>query len=105
MRLPRMTTRRWMIAVAVVALCIAAPQAIKRQRIARLQAAEWQRREADVRIRALYWEKLGELYTDPRRTPPAGFGGKARWTPYGDDPKRPVRHSRHPKNLMKRALA
>ena len=60
MQLPRMTTRRWMIATAVVAVCFAAAIMVQRRRESfRQLATGWTYDEA------LYGTQLGIILPDP----------------------------------------
>ncbi len=87
MRLPRMTTRRWMMAVAIVALVIGAAIAIDRRskRFARLAASH-------ANIAVEHWATLAAFGGDPpplkeiEKFPPAARG--------------PVRYLHRAKTLM-----
>ena len=55
MRLPRMTTRRWMVVVAIVAFVIAGEQMRRASARYRLRAESHALREADLRREAEKW--------------------------------------------------
>jgi hypothetical protein len=106
MRLPRMTTRRWMVAVAVVALVLGAVQ-LKRRRDDLLSGAQ---SHAQVEQKWRQWEALerralqaGEVDANPslaawvarrisyHRTMARKYRHAARfpWLPVGPDPPSP----------------
>jgi hypothetical protein len=64
MRLPRMTTRRWMIAAAVVAVMLAAAAFFRRHLSLRERGDYHARREGDLASRARVLEQLALDFAD-----------------------------------------
>jgi hypothetical protein len=88
MYLPRMTTRRWMIAVAVVAVVLwGVPTVIQWRRIRFQRLSDYHRSKivlvgppSPLLARTLYHSKMAEKYAEATRRP---------WLPVSPDPPAP----------------